>query len=64
VAINKNESGEKNRFILNGSGLGLTWAGQDQWSAKTFIATPHGGASVESGATSATRVWLEIGKGF
>jgi hemolysin activation/secretion protein len=64
VSINKNESGEKNRFTLAGSGLGLTWAGQDQWSAKTFFATPHGGASVESGATNATRGWLEIGKGF
>jgi hemolysin activation/secretion protein len=64
VTINKNEAGEKNSFSLNGSGLGLTWAGPDQWNAKTFVATPHGGVSTVLGAVGTTRVWLEIGKGF
>ena len=66
VTINKHGSGENNRFTLNGPGLGLTWAGPDSWSAKAFAATPTGKAATVSGAgtATATRLWMEIGRGF
>jgi hemolysin activation/secretion protein len=66
VTINKHGSGENNRFTLNGPGLGLTWAGLDSWSAKAFAATPTGNIATVSGAATATatRLWMEIGRGF
>jgi hypothetical protein len=61
MTINKDSLGAGNSVSLTGAGLGLNWSGPNQWSAKTYIAMP---ILTDPGASSATRAWLELGKGF
>lgn len=64
MTISKDPTGDGNTASLTGAGLGLNWAGANQWSAKTYIATPIFGVPSQVGSTNALRGWLEVGKGF
>ena len=65
VTINKNSlSAATNTASLSGVGLGLNWAGPNQWRAKAFLAKPVGSAPELVGLTKSTRAWLELNKGF
>jgi hemolysin activation/secretion protein len=49
---------------LNGAGVGLNWAGPDQWSAGVAVAAPIGARPELLGSTSSVRAWAQISKGF
>jgi hemolysin activation/secretion protein len=53
-----------NSATLSGAGLGINWAGPNQWLAKTYIAAPIGSTPALTGANSSARAWVEIDKGF
>ena len=53
-----------NGATLSGAGVGLNWAGADQWSAKAYVAAPVGATPALIGHTNSARAWLEIDKGF
>lgn len=53
-----------NSATLSGAGLGLAWAGPDNWSARVHIAAPFGSTPASAGNTASARAWVEIGKGF
>ena len=66
--VNKNplSTATDNIVTLGGAGMGFNWAGPNQWSAKTYVATPMGSvpASLNTPSANATRAWVEMGKGF
>lgn len=65
VTVNKNVwVAGANSARLSGAGVGLNWAGPNQWSARVYIATPIGSIPVLVASTASTRAWVEIGKGF
>jgi hemolysin activation/secretion protein len=51
-----------NSASLGGAGVGLNWAGPDQWLAGLTIATPIGGRPELAGSEDSTRVWLQLSK--
>jgi hemolysin activation/secretion protein len=53
-----------NTATLNGAGLGLNWTGPNQWTAKASVATRLGPVPDLGNASSSTRAWLSIAKGF
>lgn len=53
-----------NSATLSGAGVGLNWAGPNQWGARAHIAKPLGTTPVLVGSAASTRAWVEIGKGF
>ena len=53
-----------NNATLSGAGMGLNWAGSEQWTARAYIATPIGSTPVLVGTTSSVRAWVEVGKRF
>ena len=53
-----------NTASLNGAGVGLNWAGPDQWTAGVTVAAPIGARPELLGSTSSVRVWAQISKGF
>ena len=53
-----------NTASLNGAGVGLNWAGPDQWTAGVTVAAPFGSRPALLGSTSSVRVWAQISKGF
>jgi hemolysin activation/secretion protein len=65
VTVNHNTwaTGE-NSAALSGAGVGLNWSGPDQWSAKTYVATPVGPTPALVGSTNATRAWVEVSRRF
>lgn len=65
VTVNKNTwSAAENGATLSGAGVGLNWAGPNQWSAKTYIAAPVGAVPTLVGTTNSVRAWVETRKGF
>lgn len=64
MTLNKDSLGDGNTFSLTGAGLGLNWSGPNQWTAKTYLATPIFDIPSQVGTTKSTRGWLEVGKGF
>lgn len=65
VTVNKNTwVAGTNSATLSGVGVGLNWAGADQWTARAYIATPIGSTPVLVASTASTRAWIEIRKGF
>jgi len=65
VTVNKNIwAAGMNSATLSGAGVGLNWAGQNQWSARVYIAARIGSTPELVGSTASTRAWAEIGKGF
>lgn len=53
-----------NSATLSGAGLGANWAGLEQWSVKAYAATRIGTASTLVAASSSSRLWVQIAKGF
>jgi hemolysin activation/secretion protein len=53
-----------NSVTLSGAGLGLNWAGAQQWSGKLHIATPIGARPALLSGSASTRATVEIGRGF
>ncbi len=65
VTVNKNVwVAGTNSATLSGAGIGLNWAGPDQWSARVYIAAPFGPIPVLVASTASTRAWVEVGKAF
>lgn len=53
-----------NGATLSGAGVGLDWAGLQQWTAKAYIAAPIGSTPVVVASTNSFRGWVQISKGF
>lgn len=53
-----------NGVTLRGAGLGLKWAGLDQWRGRIYVAAPLGRTPELIGTNNSVHAWLEIGKGF
>jgi hemolysin activation/secretion protein len=53
-----------NEATLHGIGLGLNWAGNDQWSARFYVATPLGSVPELVGTSNSVRGWVEVAKRF
>jgi len=53
-----------NGVTLRGAGLGLKWAGIDQWRGRIYVAAPIGRTPELIGTNNSVHAWLEIGKGF
>ena len=51
-------------MTLRGAGLGLKWAGIDQWRGRIYVAAPLGRTPELIGTNNSAHAWLEIGKGF
>ena len=65
VKVNKIERvAGTNSATLSGAGVGLNWAGPDQWTAKGFIARRIGSVPALVASTASVRGWVEIRKGF
>ena len=65
MTVNKNAwAAGENSATLSGAGVGLNWNGPDQWSAKTYLATPIGKTSPLVGQNQSTRAGLEISRAF
>ena len=65
VTVNQNTwAGGENSATLSGAGVGLSWSGPDQWSAKTYIATPLGVTPALVRRTNSTRGGVEISRRF
>jgi len=65
VTLNKEAwAAGTNSLTLSGAGVGLNWAGPNQWSARTYIATPIGSRPNQLASTPSAHAWLEIRKIF
>jgi hemolysin activation/secretion protein len=53
-----------NGVTLRGAGVGLKWAGIDQWRGRIYVAAPIGRTPELIGTNNSVHAWLEIGKGF
>ncbi len=53
-----------NSATLSGAGVGLNWAGPNQWRARAYIATRLGSTPKLVASSASTRAWVEISKGF
>ena len=53
-----------NTASLNGAGVGLNWAGPEQWTAGVAVAAPIGSRPELLGSTNSVRAWAQISKGF
>lgn len=54
----------ENSATLSGAGVGLNWAGPDQWRASVSVATRLGAAPSMLARPSSVRAWLVAGKAF
>ena len=65
VMVNKNAwVPGMNSANLSGAGVGLNWAGPQQWRVKTYIATRLGSAPTPVASSESTSAWVEISRGF
>lgn len=65
ATVNKNVwAAGTNSATLSGAGVGLNWAGPNQWRARGFIARRIGVTPTLVAESGATRAWVEINKGF
>lgn len=65
VTVNKNTwVAGTNSATLSGAGVGLNWAGPQQWRVKTYIATRLGSAPTLVASSASTRAWVELSRGF
>jgi len=53
-----------NGATLTGAGVGLAWAGPQQWTAKTSLAARIGAVPVLINDPSSVRLWVELNKAF
>lgn len=65
LTINKNVFAPgPNTASLNGAGVGMNWAGQDQWAASLTVAAPIGSRPELVGSTNSVRAWAQVSKAF
>lgn len=65
VVVNKSQwVAGPNAATLSGAGLGLNWAGPDQWTARAYVAARLGAAPNLVGDSSTVRLWVEVTKLF
>jgi hemolysin activation/secretion protein len=65
LMINKNVFAPgPNGVSLNGAGIGLNWAGPDQWTAGLTLAAPIGSRPELIGSTNSVRAWAQVNKAF
>jgi hemolysin activation/secretion protein len=53
-----------NGATLSGGGVGLSWAGPQQWTAKTSLAARFGAVPTLVSDPSSVRLWVELNKAF
>ncbi len=53
-----------NHATLSSVGLGLNWAGPDQWVAQIQVGQPVGSTPARAGKRPSTRAWVQLSKGF
>jgi len=53
-----------NHATLSSVGLGLNWAGPDQWIAQVQVGQPVGSTPELAGRRPSTRAWVQLSKGF
>ena len=53
-----------NHATLSSVGLGLNWAGPDQWLAQVQVGQPIGSTPELAGRRPSTRAWVQLSKGF
>ena len=53
-----------NHATLSSVGLGLNWAGPDQWVAQVQVGQPVGSTPEQAGKRPSTRAWVQLSKGF
>jgi hemolysin activation/secretion protein len=53
-----------NHATLSSAGLGLNWAGPDQWTAQVQVGQPVGSTPELAGKRPSTRAWVQLSKGF
>jgi hemolysin activation/secretion protein len=49
---------------LSGAGVGMNWAGPQQWRVKTYIATRLGSVPKLVASSASTIAWFELSRGF
>lgn len=65
VTVNQQRwSAGPNSARLHGAGLGVNWAGGQQWNARAYVAKPIGGTPVLLAARSSARLWVELNRRF
>ncbi|WP_298403408.1 ShlB/FhaC/HecB family hemolysin secretion/activation protein [Janthinobacterium sp.] len=65
VTVNQQRwSAGPNSARLHGAGLGVNWAGGQQWNARAYVAKPVGGTPVLLGSRSSARLWVELNRRF
>ena len=65
VTVNRNVwVAGTNSASLSGVGVGLNWAGPNQWRAKAMVATRIGSTPTLVESNASTRAWVEISKAF
>ncbi|MGK5064899.1 ShlB/FhaC/HecB family hemolysin secretion/activation protein [Janthinobacterium sp. LB3P112] len=65
VKVNRHPwSKAENSATLSGAGIGLNWAGPEQWRASVSVATRLGAAPAMLARPSSVRAWLVASKGF
>lgn len=65
ITVNKNVwVAGSNSATTSGGGVGLNWAGMNQWRAKAHIAKRIGTVPTITASNGSTRAWVEISKGF
>ena len=65
VTINKETwVAGKNTATLSGAGVGLNWAGPNEWSARAYVAARVGSTPEQLTNVSSVRGWIEISKRF
>jgi len=53
-----------NSANLSGAGVGMNWAGPQQWRVKTYIATRLGSVPKLVASSASTIAWFELSRGF
>jgi hemolysin activation/secretion protein len=66
VTINRRTwtGGGLNKATLSGAGLGLTWAGPNQYTGSAYVATPVGAKSPLTGVVKSTQFSIDVQKRF
>ena len=65
VTVNQQRwSAGPNSARLHGAGLGVNWAGGQQWNARAYVAKPVGGTPVLLASRSSARLWVELSRRF
>jgi hemolysin activation/secretion protein len=53
-----------NHANLSSAGIGLDWAGPEQWTVMLQVASPVGATSELAGRRPSSRAWIQLSKGF